>query len=248
MNFTVIITTSPTITNPDISIISCVINSILINVKSEFKKNIIISCDGTDQENQEYNNFINNLNEKYKNNKNISIIVNEKKGHLSGNIRNSIKHVKTKYILIVQHDLVIIKEINADKIIDDMEKNEKLKYVRLNKRANQKLGWDNTKLFASKIIKQNYNYILTEAWSDQNHFTTKDYYLKNVLNNVDDGFFMEQIMNNICKGHHSRYGTYIFGELDEDRYIAHIDGSKSRHGNIGVQCRRDRKHYLKIYK
>ena len=138
MDFTIIITTSPISTNPDITMINCVINSLFKNIKSNFEKKIIISCDGIDEENKKYNSFINNLNEKYKNNKNISVIVNEKKGHLTGNIRNSIKYVNTKYILFVQHDLVIIKEINADKIIDDMEKNSKLKHVRLNKRNNQK--------------------------------------------------------------------------------------------------------------
>ena len=248
MNFTIIITTSPTITNPDITMINCVMNSIFKNIKSNFEKNIIISCDGTDKENEKYNNFIDNLNEKYKNNKNISIIVNEKKGHLTGNIRNSIKHVNTKYILFVQHDLVIVKEINVDKVIDDMEKNSKLKHIRLNKRANQKSGWDNTDLFASEIIKQNYNYILTEAWSDQNHFTTKDYYLKNVLSNVEDGTFMENVMDNICKGHHSTFGTYLFGKIDEERYIAHIDGAHTRKGKLGRQCKKDREYYLNIFK
>lgn len=248
MDFTIIITTSPINTNPDITMINCVINSIFKNIKSNFEKNIIISCDGVDEENKKYNSFINNLNEKYKSNNNISVIVNEKKGHLTGNIRNSIKYVNTKYILFVQHDLVIIKEINADKIIDDMEKNSKLKHVRLNKRTNQKSGWDNTNLFASEIIQQNYNYILTEAWSDQNHFTTKDYYLKNVLSNVDDGVFMEQVMNNICKGDHSTYGTYVFGKMDEERYIVHIDGADTRRGNLGAQCKKDREYYLNIFK
>jgi len=248
MNFSIIITTSPTNSNPDLLMISSVINSIKQNIKTDYEKKIIISCDGTDLMNENYDNFIKNLEKKYCNDNNIQIIVNVKKGHLTGNIRNSIKYVDTKYILFVQHDLLICKEVDADKIIMDMENNLNLKHVRLNKRDNIKAGWDNTKLFASEIIEENYNYIFTESWSDQNHFTTKQYYLENVLSNVEDGVFMEQVMNNICKGNHSRYGTYIFGKLNEERYIVHVDGADNRRGKLGEQCKKDREFYLNKYK
>lgn len=248
MKFTVIITSSPINTNPDITMINCTINSILRNIKTKFEKKLIIACDGTSEKNENYLKFLHNLQEKYKNTKNISIIINEKKGHLTGNIRNAIKYVDTKYILFVQHDLVIIKEVDADKIISDMEQNNKLKHVRFNKRDNVKAGWDNTKLFASEIINLNYNYLLTESWSDQNHFTTKDYYLENILSNVNDGVFMENVMNKICKGKHSEYGTYIFGNLNEERYIVHIDGAGTRRGNLGAICKQDRDYYLEKFK
>ena len=248
MDFTIVITTSPIKTNPDITMINCAINSIFKNIKTQFKRKIIISCDGANLNNNSYNKFVDNLHEKYKNMNEISIILNKKKGHLTGNIRNCIGYVNTKYILFTQHDLIFVKEINADKIIIDMEQNCNLKHIRFNKRTNIKAQLDATKLFASEIIKGNYNYILTEAWSDQNHFTTKQYYLDNILSNVEDGNFMEKTMNDLSKNKHEIFGTYIFGNLDEDRYIAQIDGADTLKGNLGKQCKKDREYYLNIFK
>jgi hypothetical protein len=227
--------------------IKSVINSLRLNIISEVLPKIIISADGYDQPNLEYQQFLNNLRDQYQSDSSIQVVVNPKKGHLTGNIRNSIQYVDTKYILMIQHDLVLIKKVNLDNLIQDMEDNPRLKHVRFNKRSNIKAGWDNTPLFGSDNIRQNYHYILTESWSDQNHVSTKEYYLNQVLSKVEDGVFMEQVMNSICKGQHQIFGTYVFGELDEDRYIVHVDGANTRGGNLGKQCRRDRDYYLNLY-
>ena len=55
MDFTIVITTSPIKTNPDITMINCVINSIFKNIKTQFKRKIIISCDGANLNDNSYN-------------------------------------------------------------------------------------------------------------------------------------------------------------------------------------------------
>ena len=36
---------------------------------------------------------------------------------LTGNINNAMKHVNTKYVMLVQHDLEFVENINVDNII-----------------------------------------------------------------------------------------------------------------------------------
>ena len=49
-----------------------------------------------------------------------------------------LKHVKTKYVLLVQHDF-FIQKVDIHKVIEDMEKDSKLKNVRFNQFNNNKL-------------------------------------------------------------------------------------------------------------
>ena len=58
---------------------------------------------------------------------------------------------------------------------------------------------------------------------------------------------MEKKLKDLSKNKHGIFGTYIFGNLDEDRYIVHIDGADTRRGNLGTQCKKDREYYLNIF-
>lgn len=231
-DLTVILTSSPTPSNPDIDMITDVISSLYkfaIGENSDCK--IIIACDGTIDENKKYSIFIKKIKAYYANNPNITIVVNQTKGHLTGNIRNVINLVKTKFLLVIQHDLPFVRDVNIQGVLDDMIINPKLKHVRFNRRKNIKTGWDNIPTFALEKIKLNNTYISNEVWSDQNHVTTLDYYNDIVLKEVPDGTFMENVLNVTSKGHHEKYGTYIYGDVNDDRTIIHLDGAKSRIGS-----------------
>ena len=242
-SLTVIVTTSPVPSNPSIKMITTVIKSLEENVFNEKKYKVIIACDGSNTKNDKYDQFVKKLKDFYSSNSTVTIVLNANKGHLSGNIRNAFNHVNTEFVMLIQHDLLFIKKINIEHILEDMRNNLELKHVRFNKRNNVKAGWDNTLLFASKKIKGNNTYILTEAWSDQNHITRADYYRNIVLREVNDGIFMESLLNNISKGHHDKYGTYIYGDLDEKNAIVHLDGSEQRRGKTGQEC----KTYMSTY-
>ena len=245
---TIIITSSFIPSHPNTYIIDAVINSIYNNIIYDKIDNlkILIACDGlklnTDNKKMvKYHKYIDNLKNKWKDNENIKIILNNKFGHLVGNIKNVFSYVETDYILIVQHDLMFVSQLNLNDIIDDLKKYPELKHVRFNKRNNIKAGWDKTKKFASKIIKTEKNsYILTESWSDQNHICKSSYYQNIVFKEVIEKTFMERILNNKAKGFHDKYGTFIYGYLGMDKIIVHLDGSETRRGNIGNETRKER--------
>jgi hypothetical protein len=243
---TILISTSPIPSIPKTIFIDTVINSIKKNLFIDNEYKIIIACDGTDQKNDLYEKYIENLKNKYKSNENIFIAINNKKGHLSGNLRNAVQYVKTEFIFIVQHDLVFVSKSNPNLIIEDMIKYPQLKHVRFNKRNNEKKGWDNTPLFATKKITANYKYIMTEAWIDQNHICRTSYFKDTVLGRCDRPTFMENILNRKAKGKHDEFGTYILGDINEKNKIIHLDGAESRHGTAGKNLKNKRKEFFEI--
>ena len=241
---TIIISTSPIPSNPKTIYIDAIIKSIKENLFIDNEYKIIIACDGTDNINPNYNQYIDNLKNKYKSHENILIVVNDEKGHLTGNLRNAVKYVNTEYLMLVQHDLIFISKINPNKIIEDMIKYPNLKHLKFNKRNNIKQGWDNTRKFASIKVKGNYTYIMTESWSDQNHICRTDYFKNIVLEIVKEKTFMENILNKVCKGKHDKFGTFIIGDVNDENTIVHLDGSETRGGSSKKRYNMYRNKYL----
>ena len=158
---------------------------------------------------------------------NIKIEIRTTKGHLTGNIRNVLQYITSKYILVIQHDLPFIKEFDIQKVIYDMDENTNIKYVRFNKRKNVKSGFDSANnLFGLQVNQKNYTYTRTPAWSDQNHLCLASYYTNIVMKECSDGNFMEKTLHGKIKNEeiHKIYGTYLFGELNHPQVIKHTDG------------------------
>jgi hypothetical protein len=84
-------------------------------------------------------------------------------------------------------------------------------------------------LFGEQQKGINYFYTRTPCWSDQNHICTTAYYRDIILNECKDGSFMEHRLIDKSKTEeiHKKYGTYIFGPLDEPAYITHTDARKN---------------------
>ena len=145
--FSVLITASFINSHPDIRYIKKVIDSLELGNININNVDIILSHDGLNEFQiknkiivEKYNNYISNLNTHYKDYPNIKVIVRTNHGHLTGNIRNALQYINTKYILIIQHDLAFSRKFNIKKkIIKDMEKNKELKHVRFNKKKKYKV-------------------------------------------------------------------------------------------------------------
>ena len=225
-DYSIIITSSYIISHPSIDIIKETIESLkYINMKKGTK--IILAHDY--HYNDDYYKYLDTLNNYIKDNDDIEIIVRSDHGNLTGNIRNSINYINTKYILVIQHDLPFIDYFDINKVIEDLEINKNIKHVRFNKRKNTKDGFDNkvdNDLFGLNIKSKNYTYTRTPGWSDNNHLCLTDYYKNIVLKEVNDGEFMEKILNDkiTSKEKHDKYGTYLFGPVNHKQMIKHTDG------------------------
>ena len=89
---------------------------------------IIIAQDGLKitQNKDRYFKYIDNLKQFIKDNKinNIVIKLKETNGCYSGNIRNILQFIKYKYLLIIQHDMPFIKDINLNTEDDTLNDDE----------------------------------------------------------------------------------------------------------------------------
>ena len=151
---TIIITASFNPSHPSIKMIQETIESLqLINIPPNTK--IILAHDYSN--NISYDDYFKNLKEYIKLYSNIKIVTRQTHGHLVGNIRNALKYVKSKYILVMQHDLPFIRKLNVANVISDMEENRRVKHVRFNKRRNIKCGIDGGNgLFGLQVKQSNY--------------------------------------------------------------------------------------------
>jgi GTP:adenosylcobinamide-phosphate guanylyltransferase len=225
---TIIITASFIPSHPSISLIKETIESLqYLNYPSDTR--IILAHDFNNDNN--YNKYLENLNNYIKPFSNIEITKCKKHGHLVGNIRNALSNVNSKYILVIQHDLPFIKDFNIHKVIEDMDENPDIKHVRFNKRENIKKGFDAlNNLFGLQLKQKNYTYTRTPAWSDNNHLCLTSYYNDIILKECKDGGCMENILQGKIKDikKHQKYGTYIFGPLGNEPVIKHTDGRNTK--------------------
>ena len=227
-SLTIIITASFIPTHPSIRIIQQTIESLkLINMPSDTK--IILAHDYS--KNPKYLEYLQNLTEYIKPYSNIVIVQRNSHGHLTGNIRNSLKYVNSKYILLVQHDFPFIRNFNIENVINDMEENPMIKHVRFNKRNNVKRRWDaQNNLFGLHVKQSNYTYTRTPAWSDNNHICLTSYYNNIIMKECPDGCAMEKKLKSQARGPkwHKKFGTYMFGEVNNPAVIKHTDGRRSK--------------------
>ena len=228
-SYSIIITASYIPSHPSIEFIKCTIES-LENIHMKNYTQIILAHDYSTNSN--FHTYLINLKEYIADKSHIQIVICDKHGHLTGNIRNAFELVQTEYVLIIQHDLPFIREFEIEKVIEDMTNNPELKHIRFNKRANIKVGSDAINdLFGKQLISLNYIYTRTPSWSDNNHLCRTDYYRDIVLKECKNGKPMESYL--ITKSNteviHNKYGTYLLGQMNEPAYIKHIDGRCRKH-------------------
>lgn len=237
---TVIVTCHPVTSHPSASMIMQTLES-LYNIVGIEPLNCIIAHDGVRllaraKERKRYKEYFKNLTSELENKSSsvdsFFIVRKRTRSHLTGNLKNAIKYVKTEFILVVQHDLMFIKSIDLDPYLTLMRLNPDIKHLRFNVRSNTKHGWDagdteRFDFFGEVPVKP--SICKTLAWSDQNHLARTDYYRKIVFPLVGKlRTFPESVLNQISTMEtHSLLGTFLAGPFGDDAAITHLDGSNS---------------------
>lgn len=202
---------------------------------------IKLGTEGIEEKEKAYQEYFKNLEEYIKTSSfnNITISQAPEWGHLTRTLKYAVSQVKTKYMLVLQHDIHIRREIPVLKMIDLMERQHHIKHLRFNVRRNHPtfMWWDGYHKDGHCIFaEEEYGGVklcVTPAWSDQNHLATKEYYESVIFpdcTNPDSELiwdFMENRLNGLCHHNHDRYGTYIYGEYGAPRTSRHSDGRKS---------------------
>lgn len=241
-SLTIIVLASPSPRHPDTGLILRTIDSLTL-LGDVSLTSIVIAHDGVNEKLQEdlkahYQEYQRRLKLDLASKPNITIIQAPHFGHLSGNINHALKFVKTKYVLVVQHDLEFIRKIDIQNCLNALEMNPKIKHLRFNKLTNYPYVWDCNPRYRKFLYKEKnisiqgntFSCIKTLGWSDNNHLTTTDYYLKLILPLVGHRKTFPENVANLASGvyNHRFLGTFIYGFLGDEQTIFHLDGRGSQ--------------------
>lgn len=222
---TVIVTASFIQSHPSIEFIKCTLESLKKHANLPLGTPIILAHDYSDDE--KYKEYLTALENYVADKPAMKIVVRDSFGALVGNLRNAFKYVSTDYVLVIQHDLPFVRSFSLEKVIQDMKHNPELKHVRFNKRTTTKTASNSVNdLFGKQVRSVNYTYTRTPSWSDNNHLCSSKYYRSIILKESPDGTAMESVEmgKSVDEETHLKYGTYIFGKVNDKAYIRHTDG------------------------
>jgi len=265
--YTIIVSASPVPSHPDLICIKTILKSIFARLSGNLEKIILahdIIPDDTcnkirihacypkhkrEQFKESYPEYMKAL-RNYLNHNTfkvpIEIIEAEYWGGLTGNINNAMKHVNTKYVMLVQHDLEFVENINVDNIIFDMEKDDEIKLVSFNKDPNSVMLRDPTKTGVlqichnigaapkdqgfgeTKVTQTGNSYTRTPCYTDQNHIITTDYWETIIYPQCEEPRFMEHSINKLSPYDSKQFGTFVFGDFKTPKQIHHINCRRAK--------------------
>ena len=235
---TIITTTSPIPSNPDPTILIRSLDSFMtVPGFKECPK--IIVFDGIPN----YNMYLKDDYEQYKENvqiltethpsfHNTKLVFCAEHRHLAHSLKEAVKHVKTPYIFVHQHDFKLVKPIDVIGIIRSMDENPLLKHIRLPRHQVKQTCWDF--IVDEKIEGVSYVPLCrTYGWSDNDHFARKSYYDNFIFPKIKGKRPMEVVINPIMRratkadpALHHHFGTYLYGNYGDSRCIIHLDGKR----------------------
>ena len=181
----------------------------------------------------------------------VKIIVNSVNRHVNGSLRKVVFDLLdtniTKYIYVLQHDLIFMpdKIINHTAIVNAFDKyyeDEIVRIVGFSKdpntqkirkggntcQAREDLGLENPlKIYDGEGNKTDTAIYLTHSgyWTDQNHFTTVQYYRDLITRIGPKPRFPEGPMMYAAGRDCRLHGTHWYGLPDDGKYICHLDAS-----------------------
>ena len=210
--------------------------SLISDLKTSFiKYRIIIAIDGLNpifnsrRNKKDYRKFVEGVNRL----KTEKVIISDCElggggwGCLNGNLCHAFDNfVKSEYVLIMQEDLPFIRDIPLLKIMDHMNIDAHLKYVRFNRRKNEIYGYDSE---LSPYVIQGVHYLKVNNWTDNNHLMKTGNYRKHILPNIrDKKTFPEYELAPLNLKSPEIFGTFLYGDYQESNVILHIGHLKHR--------------------
>lgn len=180
--------------------------------------------------------------------------------NLTGTLRAALYLVTGPWLLVCQHDLPFVRDVDVTRVSADMEwSGHLLKHVRFGQWRNDPRGDDNSALYGRSIAAQRYTYTRSNRWSDQNHVTTLAYYKRIIFPLLEQaergGYercqathgkaasnrarFMEDCINPLVHAdgeiaHGVVYGTYLFGGQGAPAMLEHLNARKISFSESGI--------------
>lgn len=208
---------------------------------------VIVSVDRQEKDGDKGMDYVNNLKEfADKSSFNITITHTQSKGEDPKQARNNGQiesfmnmtgQVKTPFLLHWEHDWVFKEPYpDMEKIIEAMQKNEKMKIVFFNKRTNEKRPCDWILEESQDLINTELKFLKTARYSNNPHVAKKEFWQelvppfvelnKSKIERLIFSAYRNKIRKEGFEKAHLEFGAYLYGELNQAATIHHVDGNK----------------------
>jgi len=198
----------------------------------------IIAIDGlkssaTDDDRRRYDEMVDNLHTTYTS---ALVLTKNASEGLTKNIQKSIGYVQTKYLYLVQHDLIFALDINHTAMVKTFEEYPGLmNVVRFNLRKNMFRFSDRRyPCFGENSPMNNVNgihFTKTGHWSDNNQFSSKQYYIDLFRDHFTSAHQltvpMEYRMTHVTAANCSYEGPWLYGRKRSGPWVIHLDGKRT---------------------
>lgn len=196
---TVIIPTSPTPSNPDISLIVDTISSVRERLP---EAEILITCDGLREEQADratdYYEYLRRLCAWTNTQRNITPFVYPNHRHQSGMMKAILPEIRTRFLLYVEHDAPLIGEIDFYRMVEMMLE-DGLSSLRFMHEARIQDGHEH--LFFHDIDNHGHPWIATSQWSQRPHLARTGWY-HGIMDNwfgAEARTFIEDVMHGVVQ-------------------------------------------------
>eukprot|EP00980_Cylindrotheca_fusiformis_P020916 scaffold7942_cov111-Cylindrotheca_fusiformis.AAC.1 len=233
---TIIVTTNWIPGLPSTKMIDSVINSLHYLHGLPSHTPLIIAADGAYEKggrhesvrNVDMRAYVRALENKY-NNSHTTIFSSSKKRMLVGNMKRALRRVETEFILVLQHDLPFVNEVNHTALVEIMHTHSEVRLVGfptdrvlIRKMDTGVCNEDEIEFHANGIELSK-----THTWSDRNHLTRKSYYEEMFKLPGWEGIrYMELHMSEFARVNCSYWGSYLYGHRGANPTIFHLDGRR----------------------
>jgi hypothetical protein len=170
----------------------------------------------------------------------VQVVASDQHLHLAGLINKSLAYIATKYMYLIQHDFAFAKIIHHRQLLDAMELYPtKLRNVRFDSRKIHRPGLQNRCWIPdtndTELKSHGLTFAFTNYWSDQNQFSTVDYYRQmfrmfSMSTMLNRGLmaFPEDAMRTVVHDNCTVWGQQLYGAFfTKAGHITHLDGKRT---------------------
>lgn len=239
---TIITLTSPAQCNPRTVLLELTQYSLFKNIPNFQDIPKIIAFDGVKnpEDAERYNAYkekVQLLAKRHPHFQNTQLLFCKEFGHYSGTLKEALRHVNTEYVFIHQEDLQLLQPLDLSHLLDAMDQNHTIKFVRFNDGINSPGKSNTCDTYMDDYIEggSSFPLIRTCGWGDHDQIARKDYYENEIFPFIGDvkmfpdGIMMGKAAHDFYEDPrlHLRWGTYLYGGYGAGPFIYHLDRKSS---------------------
>lgn len=226
----VVITTSPVPCHPSTEMIDRCIASLREHLDVAFE--LVIACDGAREGNSHAEAYA-GYKAALRDNRNAVVVEADEWRHHGPTAKAGVEAASAEFVLTTVHDFEMVRSVQVRPILETLATSRRVKYIRLNQRANIPIKWD---FRMECIYREPVPLLATSCWAADPSFSRRDGWLGQVGKVCRKGRSTEEaVMGRPGKGWYllardgfqaffKRWGACIYGGFGDPAMFHHLNG------------------------